>query len=85
MISRVPAVACIEPECVLSAAAAATVASQQGLAPFRVESTNDTHLSISRSPAYVTTTFATWGSLFVAAITFVLLMVRTGKLELEGP
>jgi hypothetical protein len=64
----------------MSSPAAATVPFTQGLAPFNVESINDSHLAPARSPTYVTTMFWTWGSLLVAAITLVLYMVRTGKL-----
>jgi hypothetical protein len=49
-------------------------------------STSEIHLSDAKSPTYVTTAApATCGSVFVAAATFVLVIVRTGKLGLDVP
>jgi hypothetical protein len=66
------------PEWIVSAVAAATVPTTHGLFVFNVESTNDSHFSLAKPPAYVIATFATCGNLFVAAATFVLLIVRVG-------
>jgi len=53
---------------------------------FSDASTNENHELPNKSPTYVTTAaLATCGSLFVAAATLVLVIVRLGKLELSVP
>ena len=47
--------------------------------PVKVESTSDTHLWLAKSPTYVNTMLAACGSRFVAAATFVLVMVLAGE------
>ena len=78
-----------------SPGAAATDPKTQGLCPLprfvaasptNDASTTDSHLCVLKSPKYVMTAMlATCGRRFVAAATFVLVIVRIGKLELEVP
>ena len=78
MVATLDADACTSPECVLSADAEAIAPDVHAWYAFSVESTSDTHLLAARSPTYVTSMFATCGSLFTAAATFSLVIVRVG-------
>jgi hypothetical protein len=66
------------PECVLSAAAAAIAAKEQGTLLLNVASTSDSQLFSARSPVYVICIPDDWGSVFVAARMLELVIVRVG-------